>query len=190
MVDIKDVGTFASLLAIPIGLYAAFWAQKTGLLMTERSDVQWEVRTHPGHPGKFAVANRGKDTAHDVEIDVWTETERAPTAWIKKLQPEKFIGIILEEREKSGPSPVDLPPSVIPDPGETPPSEKADTYDGLLDNLYSSMDTEWQHAKDLYEQSQAIREKLRRDAESEQVMVRIIWRSKRGVWAEHETRTG
>lgn len=111
--------------------------------------------------GNFRVTNVGADTARKVIVEMWSHSEIERTR-AKKLAAQDHLDLELPGRVAHGPDPVEGLPEPYPRPGGVPVPQFT------LDNL----------------------ERLRRDAEGEQVSVKIVWRTRWGTWKTYVTRTG
>ncbi len=126
----------------------------------ERSHVDWQV-DRTG-PGEFTLTNIGSDTAYEVSVEAWTEHELVKAS-ATKVERGGTITVTLPHRAANGPAAVELMTDVMPTP---PPNDAF----GMA----------------LRRQSEDIR---RAQIES-QVSVEVVWRSRRGVWADQHMKTG
>jgi hypothetical protein len=111
--------------------------------------------------GSFRVTNVGADAAHNVTVEMWSLSE-IERIRAKKLDALDYLELKLPDRVAGGPDPVEGLPEPYPRPAGVPVPQFT------LDNL----------------------ERLRREAEGEQVSVKIVWRTRWGTWRTHVTRTG
>lgn len=111
--------------------------------------------------GTFRVTNLGADAARNVTVEMWSRTELERTH-AKQLDAQGHLDLELPGRAARGPDPVEGLPEPYPRPAGVPVPQFT------LDNL----------------------ERLRRDAEGEQVSVKVVWRSRWGTWKTYVTRTG
>ena len=111
--------------------------------------------------GVFRVTNVGADAARNVGVEMWSRDE------IEKVRANKVgahdhLDLELPGRVVHGPEPVEGLPEPYPRPPGVPVPQST------LDNL----------------------ERIRRDVEGAQVSVKIVWRTRWGVWKTYVTRTG
>jgi hypothetical protein len=160
-------------LTLIVGAAAAWYGFKVDRRSKERSDVSWE--THSVEPGLFAVANSGLDTAYDVSVTAWDRHDVAHGS-AKKVRParhgdEEFdiIEVRLKHRSEHGPDETDAPKP-------------------LMDTLgLAAADPIQKAMRDLSQQNYA---QMVRQAESRQVYIKIVWRSRLGQWSDYETHDG
>lgn len=169
---------------------ATYYGLRNHWLNTERSDVRWSAKGSENHPGKFAIVNFGNDSAYKVEVEACTEHEWSDRVVVKKVGPNEWVPVVLEKREQSGPAPVAVPPNPFPKLGETPPSQTAEGFPEVFEDLNAGLDTQWRRVKDCHQAAEAQRDQMRKDLRSQQVEVHIIWRTRHGRWASDTIVTG
>lgn len=111
--------------------------------------------------GNFRVTNVGADAARKVTVEMWSRSEIEKTR-AKRLNARDHLDLVLPGRVAHGPDPVEGLPEPYPRPSGVPVPQFA------LDHL----------------------ERLRHEAEGEQVSVKVVWRTRWGTWKTYVTRTG
>lgn len=175
------VGIVASVLAASFALFQI-------LLTREKSDVEWE--DYKESDGVFRVRNIGTSTAYKVQLSAWTSDELAETVEKKKVEPNGYVTFVLPERESKGPAPVAIPRIALPRVSDTPPSERSDTDNPIIRDMRKDLDPQWAMKKQMQDVQDAMFLQAKRQIESQQVVYKITWRSRRGVWSTYSSTTG
>ncbi|MEX3609730.1 hypothetical protein VVR12_01620 [Rothia sp. LK2588] len=173
---ITIIGVIASVLAALFG-----WWQI--LITRERSDVEWTI--YKKSSGLFLVTNTGTDIAYKVTVEAWTASEKPQTSKKKKVTPKSYVKVFLPYREEHGPAPVKVPPLITPMVDDTPPSAKPSTIFSTPD-----LDVGWQFRRSLREIAEASVKDRIESEQSTQVSIKVVWRTRLGVWKTREMTTG
>ncbi|MEU7992044.1 hypothetical protein [Rothia amarae] len=175
------VGIVASVMAAGFALFQI-------LLTREKSDVEWE--DYKESDGIFRVRNIGTSTAYKVQLSAWTSEEIAETVEEKKVEPNGYVTFVLPERESKDPAPVNIPRVSLPHVSDIPPSERSDTDNPILRNMRKDLDSQWAMKKQMQDADDAMFLHAKKQAESQQVIYKVIWCSRRGVWSTYSSTTG
>ena len=167
--------------ALTFAVLAWLAARKSNHLATERSDVRWEVRR--ADRGSFTVANVGKDSAYEVTVEAWDRHDIA-TETSKRIDSMDSVGFVLPTRQRRGPDPTDVPKPIAPEP------PRAASVELLPEGLKQRVTAERTFVRQVWEAGQESYQRMVREAEEEQVQVRVLWRSKGGRWSEWTDFTG
>lgn len=149
-------------------------ALRSNRLATERAHVRWEV--YPDGPGTFEVVNVGTDSAYKVSAEMWDAHDHV-TEQATLVEPTHGLRFTMPTRARIGPDPTGVPEQVAPEPPVPAalPAPLRDTFE---------------LRRRMWEQTALQRAEMVREAERNQVAVRVDWRTKRGRWATWEGTTG
>lgn len=125
------------------------------------------------------------DDARLVTVEAWTSTELVKST-TKRVRHGQSLEIVLPERDEHGPEHFSLPDPIGPPPLAEPPTSPGSVPARWREEESAS----WRVSKQISDQQEQMRSRLRAQAESQQVSYRIVWRGAKGSWCSDGGTTG
>lgn len=169
--------------SVALSKHALDLAQRQEDRGTERSAVDWYAREI--EQGRVEISNQGLDAAYEVTLEVW-DAHDLRTEFEGEIGDGGRVIIELPHRREHGADPVDMPVRIsprVPDEPPTAPDLPSQFMPRGLAERFAEQRTGWERMKAAQDQQDALERKLRWKAESDQISVRVTWRSPLGRWS-------